>query len=164
MRGKPLQVQHLRARPFQVREQAAFPRAGQPADNQPAKRLYQFRQVGDHGAAEGLVATLQLPRIPSDLAQDVSERGAALTATPAVHQRAPCARLVLQFRLEMACDVGGHERCACFPGGERRHLLVESPHASAFFIREYGQISRTGNMVECELGRSAHVHDLVKLG
>ena len=164
MRGKMLQVEHLRARLFQVGEQAAFPRPGQAADDEPAKWLHEFRQIVDHGAAEGFVATFQLSRIPSDFTQNVGERAAALTAAPAVHQWAPRARLILQFRLEMARDIGGHERRACFPGAERRDLLVERSHASPLFIREYRQISRTWNVVECELGRSAHVHDLVKLG
>ena len=74
MAREPLEVEHLRADCRERGEQPALAGAGEPADDDVAKRGGSVASAGDDVAAVGAVAAVELDGAPADLAQHVRER------------------------------------------------------------------------------------------
>ena len=89
---------------------------------------------------------------------------AALATAPAVDERAPVLRLVLQRGEHVARDVRRHQRATQAAGVEGGLLLVQGADDDALVVVEHRQVDRAGDVVFGELGGRARVDDLVKAG
>ena len=164
MRSQRLEIEHLPAACFERVQQTAFAGAGQAAHDAPVKFSGQRCEIGDHRAPVGFVAAVELRGVPADLMQHVGECAAAAAAAPAIDERAPAARAVVETLAQMPRDVGADQRGAGLLGLERGHLLVERADPRALVVVEYRAVDRARDMVLGEFAFRAHVDDLVKLG
>src|SRR5512146_885635 len=94
----------------------------------------------------------------------MGDGGAALAAAPAIDERLPAARAILESVLQVPRNVGADVRGANLLRLERGHLLVDGADLRALRIIERRAIDRAGNMIFRKRVFGAHIDDLVKLG
>ncbi len=164
MGGERLEIEHLAAGFAQGAQQPALARAGQPADDFPAKSVRQFPEVGHHRAPVRLVAAVEPARAPADLVQHVGEGVAAGAPAPAIDERAPLARTIEVVVLQVTRDIGRHQRGADAFGFEWRGLLVERADTRPLGVVEHREIDRAGHAVRGEFVFRTDVDNLVKFG
>ena len=161
MIGQRLEVENLGAQAGQPLQDQALAAAGAPRHDAQAQGVGQDRQVGEHAAAEGPVAAVQHGGAPAHAGHDRGERARAVSAAPAVHQRAPLAGAVGELRFQDAGDVARDQRGADALGLERGLLLVDRAHAGALHVVQHGGGDRSGQAVFGVLGGAARIEDRV---
>ena len=109
--------------------------------------------------AEGLVAALELVRLPADLAQDDLHGAAAHAAAPAIDQRPPVLGHIQHALLDMRGNIGGNQRTANLLGLKRRNLLVDGADLGALLVAQYRAVDRAWHMVFGKFERGAHIDD-----
>ena len=85
MTGNAFEIERLRARSGERRDEPALARAGEATDHDVTKTARDVDELGDDVPPVRAIA---------DFMQHLDERAAALTASPAIHGRLPFARLL----------------------------------------------------------------------
>ena len=158
MVGESFQVEHLCAGSAQVLQQPALAAAGGSADHAPNVARRQRLERLEDGASVGPISTVELARVPADALEHVDQGAAALAAAPAVHERAPRARLVRERLVEMACDVAC-DQCSADAAGVEGRAAMQRTDLCALAVVQHRQVHRQRHVVFGEFARTAHVDD-----
>ncbi len=144
-RSERFEVERLRTRRVERGDEAALAGSGEASDDDEVEMRRDDRELGRHMAAIRAIAAVELHRAPADLVEHVRQRATALAAAPAIHQRAPVARLVGERVLDHARDVARDHRGAQPARGEGRIARRAFRPARAVRRRAPDDSSRPGD-------------------
>ena len=132
------EIEHLRAFGGERGEQAALAGAREAADDAKSNAPAASRACATHVAPICAIAAFELDRAPADLVQHVRERAAALSAAPAVDERAPSRAACRRTRpSSIAAMLRATTAAPARLRGERRILRVQRADARALGVVEH---------------------------
>ena len=161
--GVAFEIEHLCALRGECAQDARFGAARGAAEHAQLQLRHEGFDLLHHMAAVAFVATGELLRVPAHQAQPGHHRAAAQAAAPAVDQRFPVGRLVVEGVTQMARQVGAHHGSAQALGLERADLLVDGADLRPLFIVEHRAVDGAGDAVEGKFGRRTRVDDGLEL-